>query len=101
VPESVAPLLQWLKNHKGAILSIEGHTDPRGREAYNVMLSYARALSVVNWLEREGADKKQMVALAAGATLPRHAALVIADNRMALLQVDSVPACAPEGSSSR
>jgi OOP family OmpA-OmpF porin len=93
----LVPLLDRLKRDPDAKLVVEGHTDLKGGEAYNVMLSYARARSVIAWLETEGVEKRQMTALAAGTSQPRDSALVVAENRMALLRVEGVRPCLMEG----
>ncbi len=90
------PLLKWLKNHPDAMLLVEGHADPKGGEPYNVMLSYSRAQAVIAWLAGIGIEKQRMTSLAAGTALPQNAALVVADNRMVLLQVAGVTVCPTE-----
>ncbi|TLG75073.1 OmpA family protein [Methylocystis sp. B8] len=90
------PLLKWLKDHGDATLLVEGHADPRGREAYNVMLSYSRAQAVIAWLAGLGIEKRRMTPLAAGAALPKNPSLVVADNRMALVQVAGIANCHAE-----
>ena len=42
------------------MVSIEGHTDNKGRRYYNVGLSKRRAASVVKWLVKHGIDKKRL-----------------------------------------
>jgi OOP family OmpA-OmpF porin len=41
-------------------VSIEGHTDSKGGDAYNKTLSKRRAASVAKWLVKEGIDKKRL-----------------------------------------
>jgi outer membrane protein OmpA-like peptidoglycan-associated protein len=91
------PLLKWLKDHPDAMLLVEGHANPKGGEAYNVMLSYSRARAVIAWLAGIGIEKQRMTSLAAGTALPKNPALVVADNRMVLLQVAGVAVCQTEG----
>lgn len=90
------PLLKWLKEHGDATLLVEGHADPRGGEAYNVMLSYSRAQAVIAWLAGLGVEKRRTTPLAAGTALPNDPSLVVADNRMALLQMAGVANCQAE-----
>lgn len=97
----LAPLLEWLEAHPEATLVVEGHADRKGREAYNVMLSYSRAQAVIAWLVKLGLDRRQLTPLAAGAAQPKNPALSIADNRMALLQVEGVAVCQTEGAKGR
>ncbi len=90
------PLLKWLKEHGDATLLVEGHADPRGGEAYNVMLSYSRAQAVIAWLAGLGVEKRRTTPLAAGTALPKDPSLVVADNRMALVQMAGVANCQAE-----
>lgn len=90
------PLLKWLKDHGDATLLVEGHADPRGGEAYNVMLSYSRAQAVIAWLAGLGVEKRRMTPLAAGTAPPKDPSLVVADNRMALVQMAGVANCQAE-----
>jgi OOP family OmpA-OmpF porin len=43
-----------------ALLSIEGHTDSRGRPANNLRLSQRRARSVMDYLRRKGIDRARL-----------------------------------------
>lgn len=90
------PLLKWLKDHGDATLLVEGHAGPKGGEAYNVMLSYSRAQAVIAWLAGLGIEKRRMTPLAAGTALPKNPSLVVADNRMALVQVAGAANCQAE-----
>lgn len=54
---------------------IEGHTDSRGSDSYNLRLSTARAASVRNYLVARGTDGSRMVSQGFGESMP------IADNR--------------------
>jgi outer membrane protein OmpA-like peptidoglycan-associated protein len=47
---SLQHLATVLKAHPGAAVTIEGHTDARGADAYNQTLSEQRAASVKQWL---------------------------------------------------
>jgi outer membrane protein OmpA-like peptidoglycan-associated protein len=75
-PESV-PILEKnvsaLQKKKGHI-TIEGHTDARGSDAYNQKLSEARANSVLNWFANHGIDRNRMSAVGRGESSP------VADN---------------------
>jgi len=56
-PEAEAALRQLaelLRERARGTIRIEGHTDSKGSVAYNQRLSEARALSVENWLLRNG-----------------------------------------------
>lgn len=55
--EAVSALEQvaaMIRERKGKPVRIEGHTDSRGSEAYNLRLSEDRALSVMDWLTDNG-----------------------------------------------
>jgi len=79
-PESI-PILE--KNVKGlqakpnSHITIEGHTDFRGSDAYNQGLSERRANSVLNWFAAHGIDRGRMSAVGKGESQP------IADNKTA------------------
>jgi hypothetical protein len=57
----------WLNKHDNAKLLIEGHADALGTEATNLMLSFARAKSVSNFLVSNGIPADRMTVRAAGA----------------------------------
>lgn len=58
------------------VLTIVGHTDSIGSEAYNQGLSERRANSVANYLAKQGLDRNAMVISGAGETQP------VADNKV-------------------
>jgi outer membrane protein OmpA-like peptidoglycan-associated protein len=53
-----------------ALLSIEGHTDSRGRPANNLRLSQRRARSVMDYLRRKGIDRARLQSEGYGQTRP-------------------------------
>lgn len=60
-----------LKAHPKAIVLIEGHTDAKGADAYNLTLSEKRAASVKRWLvDKGGADGKHLVTKGWGKSKP-------------------------------
>jgi OOP family OmpA-OmpF porin len=75
VLESVADALKASKQIKK--IRIEGHTDNRGKVAYNVELSDRRAKSVMKWLIEHGIDAGRLEAKGYGPEGP------IADNKKA------------------
>jgi len=91
-----APLRAWLAAHPDAVLSIQGHTDSTGAESYNVLLSYARAKTVADWLRNAGVAPRQLAVAGAGS---RPARIAEADNRLAVLEILGVDLCAdaPKG----
>jgi outer membrane protein OmpA-like peptidoglycan-associated protein len=50
---------------------VEGHTDDKGRDRYNLKLSARRAQSVVLWLKSHGVPAQQLEAYGCGETMPR------------------------------
>ena len=51
-------------------VSVEGHTDSKGSDAYNKGLSQRRAASVMAWLVQHGVDKKRLAAQGFGEERP-------------------------------
>jgi OOP family OmpA-OmpF porin len=77
VPE-LQKAIDFLKKYPGHKVSIEGHTDSRGTEAYNQRLSERRANSVRDYLVKRGAaDASRMSTVGHGEVKP------IADNATA------------------
>jgi outer membrane protein OmpA-like peptidoglycan-associated protein len=76
--EKSYPLLQEvaqaLKDHPNIKVRIEGHTDSKGSDSYNLKLSDKRAKSVRDFLIKQGIAPDRMVAIGYGETRP------IADN---------------------
>ena len=57
-PEAVPSLekvAQVLRSRAGSPVTIEGHTDGKGTDAYNLPLSEKRAMAVRDWLVKSGA----------------------------------------------
>jgi|GEM_PF-6075490 len=64
-------LVQLLQEHKEILkLSIEGHTDSRGDEAYNFYMSVDRAKSVFKYLVEQGVDASRLSYSGSGETKP-------------------------------
>lgn len=82
IRKSFTPILDkisWLLQSTGASVRIEGHTDdvpihPRHRERYasNWELSAARAITVANYLEKDGISPERISASAYGPFHPRY-----------------------------
>ena len=64
-----------LKKYEGANLTIEGHTDNVGEDAYNMTLSQKRTESVKEYLMSKGIFESRLTATGFGETKP------IADNK--------------------
>ncbi len=72
-PESFPELdrfAQIMKVYKGLVVEIEGHTDSRGSDAYNMRLSQARAEAVRDYLISKGVEPDRLIARGYGETRP-------------------------------
>ncbi len=72
-PEAVPVLrahAEYLLNHPGASVLIEGHCDERGSREYNIALGERRANSVKSFLEAEGVDASQLSTISYGEERP-------------------------------
>ena len=63
-------LLTQLTRHPEMRIEIQSHTDCRGSDKYNKVLSKRRALSVVNYLEDHGISKKRLEYVGFGSSKP-------------------------------
>jgi outer membrane protein OmpA-like peptidoglycan-associated protein len=63
-------LVTILRNHENAILTIEGHTDSRGTDEYNMTLSQKRANAVRAYLIEKGIAENRLKAMGFGETTP-------------------------------
>jgi uncharacterized repeat protein (TIGR01451 family)/MYXO-CTERM domain-containing protein len=66
-----------IKNHTDLKISIEGHTDSQGSDAFNLKLSQMRAQAVMAYLVKRGVDPARLAAQGYGEDRP------IADNKTA------------------
>lgn len=62
--------IRMLKSNSRLEVSVEGHTDVRGTDAYNMKLSQRRADSVYNYLLQRGVAAKRMDTVAYGRSQP-------------------------------
>ena len=60
----------YLKNHPGAVLKIEGHCDERGTSDYNMVLGDKRAKAARNYLQEAGVSPDQLVIVSYGKERP-------------------------------
>ena len=70
-------LAEILKRNESVNLTIEGHTDSDGEDAYNITLSQKRTESVKNYLISKGISENRLTPIGYGETKP------IADNKKA------------------
>lgn len=61
---------QWLKQHPGVKLEIQGHADERGTNNYNLGLGERRAQSVKKYLMALGVSKDRLFAISYGEEKP-------------------------------
>ena len=74
---SLDDLAEILKRNEAVNLTIEGHTDTDGEDAYNMMLSQKRTESVKAYLILKGVSETRLTAVGFGETRP------VADNKKA------------------
>jgi len=67
---TLAENAEWIKNHPGLTIQIEGHTDSRGSIEYNLALGERRAKSVKTYLETLGVDPKRLTIISYGKEKP-------------------------------
>jgi peptidoglycan-associated lipoprotein len=51
---------EWLKDHPGAVMKVEGHSDERGTADYNVVLGDKRAKAARSYLIESGVTPRQV-----------------------------------------
>ncbi len=61
-----------IDKHPGARVTIEGHTDDRGTQEYNLKLSARRAQSVAGWLSQHGIKASLLQTVGYGKMRPRY-----------------------------
>ncbi|SDF17130.1 OmpA family protein [Ulvibacter litoralis] len=64
----LAKILAALRKYSELVISIESHTDSRGRDSYNLKLSDRRAQSTLNWLVDKGISRARLSAKGYGET---------------------------------
>ncbi len=65
-------LLELLNQYPAMSIQVNAHTDCRGREAYNLRLSEARAASVIKYLQQRGIDRSRLKSQGYGERDPVH-----------------------------
>jgi peptidoglycan-associated lipoprotein len=61
---------QWLKDHPGAVMKVEGHCDERGTADYNMVLGEKRAQTARGYLIESGVAPKQVAIVSYGKARP-------------------------------
>lgn len=71
--ENLAEFAKALQSGKlaGTRFNIDGHTDARGTDSFNLELSNRRAEAVVGYLETLGIERSRLVAKGHGESMPR------------------------------
>jgi peptidoglycan-associated lipoprotein len=68
--EALSHDAQWLKDHPGAVMKVEGHCDERGTADYNVVLGDKRAKAARSYLIESGVGPKQVAIVSYGKARP-------------------------------
>jgi len=63
-------VVEYFELNDNLVIELRSHTDNRGRDAYNLKLSHARAKSVVNYLVKNNIDRERLVSVGLGETDP-------------------------------
>lgn len=61
---------EWLVEHPEARITIEGHTDERGTDEYNIALGDRRASAIKEYLSRLGVDSARLATISYGEERP-------------------------------
>ena len=61
---------QWLNDHPGAVMKVEGHCDERGTADYNMVLGEKRAKTARGYLIESGVAPKQVAIVSYGKARP-------------------------------
>jgi len=73
--ETIRKNYDWMKANQGAKISIEGHTDERGSDSYNLALGENRAKSVMKYVIALGADPSRVSIISYGEEHPADSGL--------------------------
>jgi outer membrane protein OmpA-like peptidoglycan-associated protein len=69
--ETLDEFRRFLEDHPEVSLEIEGHTDSRGADEYNLDLSARRASALRDWLVTNGIDESRLTAVGKGESEPQ------------------------------
>lgn len=64
----LAKIVEVMKEYPKMKIDIRSHTDSRASDAYNLALSDRRAKSTLNWMVKQGIDRKRLTAKGYGET---------------------------------
>ncbi len=67
---SLKSTLDWFKHDFSSVLIIEGHSDQRGTQAYNMILGKRRAHAVRDYLSQSGIDPSHLITISYGKDKP-------------------------------
>lgn len=77
---------EWMLTHPNVNVRVEGHTDERGSNQYNLGLGERRALSIRRYLTEQGVGANRLFTISYGEERPRNSAhneIAWAENRRA------------------
>lgn len=63
-------LVQMMKDNPAMVIELSGHTDNKGGEKYNTLLSQKRADACVDYIVSKGIDKSRLLSVGYGSKLP-------------------------------
>lgn len=69
--DSLMQLVGLLKDNENIVIELRSHTDTRGSDEYNEVLSQKRAQTVVDFIISQGIDPRRLVAKGYGEKVPR------------------------------
>ncbi len=67
---SLKSTLDWFKHDFSSVLIIEGHSDQRGTQTYNMILGKRRAHAVRDFLSKSGIDPSHLITISYGKDKP-------------------------------
>ncbi len=67
----VQSVVDFLKQNQNAKVLLEGHSDPRGNESFNRILSLQRAITVKSMLNKQGIPSSRIITKGHGSSRPR------------------------------
>jgi len=68
--QSLKRTLEWFEQDPSSNLTIEGHADQRGTQAYNMVLAKKRAVAVQDYLSQLGVDVSRLAVISYGKDKP-------------------------------